>query len=130
MTDFDILNQIKRPEKEVNIKDAEKFMKSSSNQDGAEFMLRQKAKDKNWTRQEFIEHAKKHGYLKTEKDAQIVQHVIKKEKIKDYPDNDKARYRQERAEKKWDDYITRHSSMTSNSKIREREFKEKGFKPL
>lgn len=80
----EIKYQIQRKFKnDIVKKTAEKFMQGSSNQDGAEYLLQQKIKDKDWTRQEFIEHAKKHGYLKTEKDAQIVEHVVRKNHLED-----------------------------------------------
>jgi len=108
MPNLDILNQIKNPGNELNKKTAEKFMRGSSHQMGAEYMLLNKADQKNWTRQEFIEHAKKHGYLKTEKDAQILEHVIKKKKIKEYPQMEERRQRKIEQEKRIDAWINKH----------------------
>lgn len=80
------LNQkyIKRP-KNDNIKlqkNDDDFMKDSTNQAKAEIILQHRADSKNWTKQEFITHARKRGFLKTEQDRKIVESIVQKKGFK------------------------------------------------
>ena len=81
--------KLKRPKNDNPFlqKKDKKFMKDSYNQDSAEYVLRKRVewmKDKgiSLSKESFIKYAARHGFLKTEKDKQIVDSVIKKEKLK------------------------------------------------
>jgi len=78
--------KIKRPPNNNDFleKNDADFMKDSHNRDKAFVMLRMRAqrrKAKGMTREEFIDYARRRGFLKTEKDRQIVEDIIKKENL-------------------------------------------------
>jgi hypothetical protein len=84
--------KIKRPKKDnlmLQKKDND-FMKDSYNEASAEYILKDRVNMFD-SKEAFINHASKRGYLKTEKDKKIVESVLKKSGLKSNPNLKKKR---------------------------------------
>lgn len=79
--------KVRRPAKDTQFlrKNDEDFMKKMRIQNHARAWLLNKLKMKIWTKEEFIEHCKKRGYLKTPTDKKILEDVLRKAHLSSRP---------------------------------------------
>lgn len=101
-------------------REAEEFMRRNDNDMAARDNLLTTAEMKGFKSKEELEHyARKHGYLKTERDVRVFQDVVKKTKLKEDPAYMKKKLAEEKIKKQMMYEIAKSARKTSQEDIQD-----------